>query len=283
MAMAGMLALSSCSNDNVDELAPEDAPRQMTFSAGYGDAGQTRTTLDISSFNVSFDAGDEISILSAKNANAKFTTAEGGATATFTGSARDDAKFCAVYPYTDGLALSGTSITGVTIPTTQWNGNWVNKNSHVWDPKAPIAYAVTEGASLQFHNLCAILSMIIRGDITNSNAIKNGNWGTVTISADQPLAGTFSLDTETGTLTATEGSKTVTAGDGTTNKVNLCQILLYIAIAPGTYTNFEVCVEDMIIEKCTIKKKGSVTFEAGKIYELGIFSSFIFKPQDKAA
>ena len=263
MAVAGMLALSSCSND--DDQIVENAPQQMTFTAGYGDAGQTRTTLDTSMKKVSFDAGDEISILSALNANAKFTTAEGGATATFTGSAVDDAKYYAVYPYTDGLALSGTTITGLTIPTTQWNDKWATKSGKGWDPKAPIAYAVTEDANLQFHNLCAIL--IIR--------IMTGKYGKVTIWADQPLAGTFSLDTATGTLTATEGSNVVTAGDGTTHNVSFDSKIMYIAIAPGTYTNFTVCAEDMSIEKCDIKTKGSsATFEAGKKYNLGVFETF---------
>jgi hypothetical protein len=44
----------------------------MTFTAGFGDGATTRATL--SGKSVSFDANDEISILSAKNTNTKFTT-----------------------------------------------------------------------------------------------------------------------------------------------------------------------------------------------------------------
>ena len=75
MAVAGMLALSSCSNDDNDV---QNAPRQMTFTAGFGDEAQTRATLDGSTKKVSFDAGDAISILSANNTNTNFTTTAGG-------------------------------------------------------------------------------------------------------------------------------------------------------------------------------------------------------------
>ena len=253
-----MLALSSCSNDDNDIQEAKNAPRQMTFTAGYNEGGETRATLNGDTKKVTFDANDEISILSAKNTNTQFTTSEGGASATFSGTATDDSKFYAVYPYTAGLTLSGDVISGVVIPSDQWNDKWgndINKESS-WDPKAPIAYATTTGASLQFHNLCAILKM--RPYWTEE--------GWIAISADQYLAGTFSLDTSTGTLTATAGSKTVTIGYP--NLVSERSDYLYIAIAPGSYTNFKVHLEDEYGYPAD-KSKASVTFEAGKIYDLG--------------
>ena len=156
IAVAGILALSACSkNDDT-----QNAPRQMTFTAGYNEGAQTRATMNFSTKKVSFDANDEISILSAKNANTKFTTSAGGASATFDGVATNDSKFYAVYPYTAGLTLSGDVITGVVIPSDQWNALWADYDeTSSWDPKAPIAYATTTGSSLQFHNLCAILKI----------------------------------------------------------------------------------------------------------------------------
>ena len=153
MAVAGMLALSSCSSDDNDSNE-QNVPRQMTFTAGFGNGAQTRATMDFSTNKVSFDANDEISILSTKNTNTKFTTTAGGASATFSGTAVDDTKFYAVYPYTTGLALSGNVISGVVIPTSQWNAQWADydKNSS-WDPKAPIAYATAIGSSLTFRLL----------------------------------------------------------------------------------------------------------------------------------
>jgi len=259
MAVAGMLALSSCSSDDNDSNE-QNVPRQMTFTAGFGNGAQTRATMDFSTNKVSFDANDEISILSTKNTNTKFTTTAGGASATFSGTAVDDTKFYAVYPYTTGLALSGNVISGVVIPTSQWNAQWADfdKNSS-WDPKAPIAYATAIGSSLTFRLLCAILKI---------NA--KGGWvGTITISADQNLAGTFSLDTSTGTLTATAGSKTVTTGKKSVNELKAFDDYLYIAIAPGSYTNFKVRAQWMDFND--EKTEASITFAAGKIYDMGEF------------
>ena len=258
IAVAGILALSACSK--IDDT--QNAPRQMTFTAGYNEGGVTRATMDFSTKKVSFDANDEISILSAKNTNTKFTTTAGGASATFSGTATDDSKFYAVYPYTAGLTISGDVISGVVIPSDQWNDKWADYNypESSWDPKAPIAYATTEGSSLQFHNLCAILKIRPYW----------GGDGWITISADQNLAGTFSLDTSTGTLTATAGSKSVTIGSSSDYMKLVMGFgsYLYIAIAPGSYTNFKVRTDEDYGGGAE-KTKASVTFEAGKIYDLG--------------
>ena len=267
MAVAGMLALSSCSNDDNDIQDVQNAPRQMTFTAGYNDGATTRASLDGSTKKVSFDANDKISILSAKNTNTQFTTTAGGASATFSGTATDDSKFYAVYPYTSGLTLSGDVISGIVIPTSQWNSGWKSEGNYSgWDPKAPIAYATTTGSSLTFRNACAILKVTITGF---------GTYAIFTISANEPLAGTFSLDTSTGTLTPTSGSTTVSVGNdfsGNCFNTDGGNKTAYIAIAPGTYTNFKLYLtnEDGAHESKT--KSVSVTFEAGKIYDLGSYN-----------
>ena len=267
MAVAGMLALCSCSNDDNDIQDVQNAPRQMTFTAGYNEGGETRATLNGSTKKVSFDANDEISILSAKNTNTKFTTSAGGASADFTGTATDDSKFYAVYPYTAGLTLSGDVISGVVIPTSQWNNGWNSTSNYSgWDPKAPIAYATTIGSSLTFHNACAILKVTF--PIANE-------YGRFTISANEPLAGTFSLDTSTGTLTPTSGSTTVTVGNPSDIYSGICTDqngkTVYVAIAPGTYTGFNLHIYKENNGEKSKTKSTSVTFEAGKIYDLGSY------------
>lgn len=248
MAVAGMLALSSCSNDN-DEIIAKNAPQQMTFTAAFGDKAQTRTTLD--GTKVSFDAGDAISILSASNDNVEFTTSEGGASASFDGWAGTDPTYYAVYPYTDGLTLSGTTISGVTIPYDQTNAA---TSTCGWDPKAPIAYATTTGTSLQFHNACALLK--ITNDRDKAYVIE--------VYCDGALTGTFSLDTSNGALTGSSDTETYAyAADVPSGQT------IYIAIAPGKKTSFSAYYESKESGDATIKEKESVTFEAGKIYDLG--------------
>ena len=257
MAVAGMLALSSCSNDDNDQTT-QNAPRQMTFTAGFGDEAQTRAALDGSTKKVSFEAGDGISILSANNTNTKFTTAEDGASATFTGTATADSKFYAVYPYTDGLTLDPSTgiISGVTIPYMQTG---VATSDCGWDPAAPIAYATTTGTSLQFHNACALLK------ITNNR----GEAEVIEVSCHEALAGTFSLNTSSGALSGSDGTAPFAAVMGVPSGKTI-----YIAIAPGEKTGFEVQWQGTDYSHASKWKHSAVTFEAGKIYDLGYTSAW---------
>ena len=257
MAVAGMLALSSCSNDD-NEQTPQNTPRQMTFTAGFGDDAQMRASLYDNMKKVKFDAGDQISILSANNTNTKFTTTAGGASATFTGTASDDSKFYAVYPYTAGLTLDPSTgiISGVEIPTAQFQANLSGCG---WDPRAPIAYATTTGTSLQFHNACALLK------ITNDK----GEAQVIEVSCHEALTGTFSLNTSDGTLSGS---------DGTAPYAAVMQVpadkTIYIAIAPGEKTGFEVQWMGTDYSFASKMKHLPVTFEAGKIYDLGNTSTW---------
>lgn len=251
MAVAGMLALSSCSNDDNDVQNTQNAPRQMTFTAGFGDGATTRASLYDNMKKVKFDAGDQISILSANNTNTKFTTTAGGASATFTGTATDDSEFYAIYPYTGGLGLSGTTISDVVIPTEQTNAATSDCG---WDPRAPIAYATTTGTSLQFRNACALLK------ITNDR----GQAMVIEVGCDQALTGTFSLNTSNGTLSGTTTQCAANVASVPDDKT------IYIAIAPGEKTNFTADWIGLNYSGYAVKQKSSpVTFEAGKIYNLG--------------
>ena len=249
MAVAGMLALSSCSNDDNDV---QNAPRQMTFTAGFGDEAQTRASLNGSTKKVSFETGDDISILSANNTNTQFTTSAGGASAAFTGTATADSKFYAVYPYTDGLTLDPSTgiISGVTIPYIQTGAATSDCG---WDPTAPIAYATTTGTSLEFHNACALLKINNdRGDAMH-----------IQVSCDEALTGTFSLDTSSGALSGINTRPLARVMNVPSDKT------IYIAIAPGTKNYFTVIWMGMGGSGYAFKDKASVTFEAGKIYNLG--------------
>lgn len=256
MAVAGMLALSSCSNDDNDVQNTQNAPRQMTFTAGFGDEAQTRAALDGSTKEVSFETGDDISILSANNTNTRFTTTEDGASVTFTGTATADSKFYAVYPYTPNLTLSGTTISGVEIPTVQF---LAAGSTCGWDPRAPIAYATTTGTSLQFHNACALLK------ITNNK----GDAMIIEVSCNEALTGTFSLNTSSGALSGS---------DDTFPSAAVMQVpadkTIYIAIAPGEKNNFTVNWDDGNGGHARKRKNSAVTFEAGKIYDLGNTSAW---------
>ena len=256
MAVAGMLALSSCSNDDNDQTT-QNAPRQMTFTAGFGDEAQTRAALNGSTKKVSFETGDDISILSANNTNTRFTTTEDGASATFTGTATADSKFYAVYPYKDGLTLDPSTgiISGVEIPSSQFDAVY---STCGWDPRAPIAYATTTGTSLQFHNACALLK------ITNDK----GEAQVIEVACNEALTGTFSLNTSSGALSGTN-----TRPFAAVMQVPADQTI-YIAIAPGEKTGFQVNWLGTDHSFASKMKHLPVTFEKGKIYDLGNTSTW---------
>ena len=257
MAVAGMLALSSCSNDDNDIQDVQNAPRQMTFTAGYNEGAQTRATMDFSTKKVTFDANDKISVFSKSvTTNAQFTTSAGttAGSATFTGSTADDTEYYAVYPYKSGMThASGTSVIGnVQIPSIQ---NAAATNG--WDPAAAIAYATTTGSTLTFHNACALLKIHNdRGDNATINITDMG-YGA--------MAGTFSLDTSTGTLTKQENKSSSVSASGVPNNTTI-----YLAIAPGTFNGFTAEYNGSYSRM----KVSAITFEKGKIYNLGNTSSW---------
>ena len=264
-ATAALLSLSGCSEeDALNGSGAEDLPQAMTFTASYSGEESTRATLNGTS--ETFDAGDSISILSTRNANVRFVTTNGGKSANFTGSAKSDSRYYAIYPFSSSLSLSayGSTISGLTIPTSQWNSNWTEGNMSAWDPSAPLAYAVaSSNNNLVFNNVCAILKITI--PTTDNNV-------TITIGADQKMAGSCSLLNGNLTIDPTNGSNVVTVGNST-NKVKGGSIV-YVAIAPGRYTNFYVSAHNG--RKENRKNKADITFAANVIHNLGSF--FIDSP-----
>lgn len=261
LAVAVALSIASCSEDNeVDVKGGTSASRSMSFTAKYSDKDGTRATLNGN--NETFDAGDAITIISAKNRNTKFVTSTGGSTVTFTGSAEYDDVFHAVYPYQSNCVFysSNSKIGQLQIPNAQWNDCWAEGDLSGWDPNAPLAYAVgSPEGTLYFRNLCAILKITIGPD---------DNGVSLTIGADQKMVGECAILNGALTVDSNVGKNKLTVGNAN-NKV-AGGTSVYVAIAPGEYDNFYVTSED--ISHTTSKTKAHATFEANKIYDLGTFT-----------
>ena len=118
---------------------------------------------------------------------------------------------------------------------------------------AAVDYATTTGSSLQFHNLCALLK-VTNGKNVSVNINISSNF--------EPLAGTFKLNTSTGELICTSQKQDLCVNSVPNGKT------IYIAIAPGTYKKFWAGWEIEGVNYVE-KSKSNVTFEAGKIYDLG--------------
>lgn len=264
IAVASIFALSGCSNINDNQ----NTLQEMTFTAGFGDGVQTRATLDFSTKKVSFDAPDYIRIISASNQKSKtkkFTTNSGGASATFTGTAiSGDPVYYAIYPYNSydsWLELDGATIKYVHLSNDQSaaaEAAAAAESGCGWDKNAAIAYARADGSSLKFKHACALLK------ITNDDPNYVGPAVDFRIQASKNIAGTFNLNTESGELTSQSSSldnNEIIVGLVPYNKT------VYIAIPACTLDWFKVLYGAGSIWQ--YKQKSSVTFEAGKIYDLG--------------
>lgn len=265
MAVAGMLALSSCSNDS-DELVINETPQEMTFTAGYGDA----TRAAISGTSVTWESGDGIKVFSTKNNTGKnfsLSTGAGTNSATFTGTAVDDSKFYAVYPSLYGTSLDGTTIKGLKIDRYQYNDAWEDmdaEDTSGLDMISTFAVAVADaGEALQFKSICAILKVKL-----NPGSCSNP---TVKVQANEYMADMFDYNTEDGTITCQKNGANYKYVQAPQINVANGSRTLYLKILPGTYTNFKLVVTGDY-DNIASKTKASVTFEAGKVYDLGTYT-----------
>lgn len=271
MAVAGMLALSSCSNDS-DELVINETPHEMTFTAGYGEA----TRAAISGTSVTWEDGDAIKVFSTKNntgINFSLSTGAGSNSATFTGEAVDDSKFYAVYPSGYGTSLDGTTIKGLRIECDQinldaWQLMADTEDTSGLDKWGTFAVAVADaGQALQFKSICAILKvkLIPSGRLGGRNT-------TVKVQADEDMADIFDYDTATGAITRQNNGANSNYVQAEQVYVKGGSRTLYLKILPGTYTNFNLSVTGpMTMSTFADRTKTSVTFEAGKVYDLGSY------------
>lgn len=274
MAVAGMLALSSCSK-NSDELVINEIPQEMTFTAGYPDGDATRAAIK-SDKSVTWETGDRIKVFSAKNSTgASFSISSGPGTksATFTGTAVADSKFYAVYPF-KGTSLDGTTIKAIWLSESQNSVDDRNDpegaETWKWDKINAISVAVANpGEALQFKTICAVLKVkLTPGSGYDEDNVK------VRVQANEIMADQFDYDTADGTITRLNSSnannyvefKTSTSEERTRN--------VYICILPGTYNNFNLKVTSGWSNTVRANKTKSsvVTFEAGKVYDLGTYT-----------
>lgn len=156
--LAAIALFASCTKDEFKGASNDKNLVEMTFTASA--EGLTKTVLNADR-SVSFNAGDAISIF-ANGTNYKFTTAEGGANAVFTGTAEVASTYYALCPYQEAATIEGGVIKNVTV-----NKGSTPCNKGSFDPEKEISVAVTTGGSLNFKTICALLKFTVPEDITD--------------------------------------------------------------------------------------------------------------------
>ena len=170
----------------------------VEFTAGI----ETRTALIESTQEVNWSAGDAISIFSSAKpeTNAKFESSViNGNKAKFSGDIEEGDKYYALYPYSEGNSLNGTTLTG------NLSGTQAAAKGSFADKCNP-AFARTSDKNLSFSNLCGLIKVnipVLSSPVTKIT-LKGNN--------DEVLAGAYTLDADAevpAIAMAAEGTKEI--------------------------------------------------------------------------
>ena len=214
-ALVLALGLTSCQSE-LAELTPSGGER-ITLTATQDDEAGTRTYLNDSK-QVVWSEGDALSVFDVRGINQPFelTNGFGTTTAKFEGTVTPSSvtEYYAVYPYGAGYAISGGTVTGVVLPSSQ------TAVAGGFDKAAAIMTCHTTTGNLPFKQLCAFVQ------ITTESAAKK-----IVFKANgtENLAGTLDV------AIAADGIGTATVTSGGTGTVTLVPASGETTIAAGTY------------------------------------------------
>ena len=242
VAAVALMALVSCNKEEinggvVETPQPQEPSVIVEFTASL-DAEDTKTTLDATNKKTLWSADDAISIN-----GQKFTIKEiqEDGKAVFVNTAELPANFAAPYTAKYPYQANGT----VSIPATQ------NVTEGQFDPSAVAAVAYSDDMSLVFKNATSLLKFQVSATCDQ-----------VVLSSDDALAGTLTVtlpEEFDGVPTFAAANKSVTVkGTFVTGKD------YYVAVLPGTKSNFKVSVYDK-----EVKSAPSVTINRSMIVNMG--------------
>lgn len=204
------LALVSCKKDEKSAVSGDT----MSFTAVIGGGEKTEI---YDGGKLKWTEGDSILI----NGKVFHSELEGeGETAVFTGEALEAEKYEAYYPVS--LKVGEDHV----LPATQfYDGDNLSKVNPM--------YAESATTDLQFYNICAMVKLVVKGEGTVTK---------ITVSADQPLSGTFTMNKENGKYyaeVASTGASAVTLDCGGVILNPTTATPFYIALPQGDYTNLK--------------------------------------------
>lgn len=162
---AAMVLAASCAKEHLPSVSTEPVMVSKTFTA---DMVATKTSLN-EGRHVFWTAGDRISVFdNAGNKNNAFESSNlNGNTALFSGYVSEGAsEYIAIYPYKYGTSYNASDrqIT-IDIPVSQK----AVKGS--FDNNLNVCIAVSQGETLNFKNVCALLKVTIPESMTNVKAL----------------------------------------------------------------------------------------------------------------
>lgn len=251
----GALVIASCQKENSADLPKVDSP---VFTATLDADSDTKTVLveTVDGKKSHWESGDAIRVLNETGNAADYTTTDAGVTATFTTTTKGfrGTEFIAMYPASPAgsVSLSNKKVYKLWLKNAQ-----TADEDGGYDPNAHIAVAYTNTNSFVFKNVVALLKISVLGTGVQNISVSSAS--------GEKIVGNFTYNPATGEVTTNDGinysnsSKVTLSGtftDGTD---------YYIAVLPGTYSEFALSVNGITVNK----KSSDVTFKSGKIYNLG--------------
>ena len=242
------LALASCANEDVAQgttgTETDNDKNLTTFVAG--DKAKTRTSMDYTSGNFFWEAGDYIYVKDDNNVWRKSSNAPTGKVASFKfkvpGKFTASASYKVYYPGKNG------SNDQVTIPATQTQAT-PNTTAHFGesgDCGTATATGTVGGGSFSFA-LDHQTAILVLQPYAGNTVLNNGCYLTkVEITSDNNITGTYTLDPSSGELTGAGTGKEInitTTGSGAyTNGFSLTSAVsattadkIYVHVMPGTH------------------------------------------------
>ena len=258
-AAVAMFAAVSCQKEIITPEMPEENVEVFEVIAVATE--ETKTTLK-EGVKTYWTSSDALTVFDAEGVNQKFTTdiTTDAASARFTTNkfaypVDPEAALIAVYPYTAGATLNGTTVTGLSLPTSQ------DASANNFDPKATIAYAnatVADNRNLKFNNAYGLFKFTIGEDNITSVAISTNN--------KESLSGNVSLSIADGKMTVVSDANSTVTLKGTFTKGSV----YYIAALPGTFTKgIKVSLGTASGTTEVKSTQNSVTLKANSVLELG--------------
>ena len=241
------LAFASCANEDVAQgttgTETDNDKNLTTFVAG--DEAKTRTTMDYTSGNFYWEAGDYIYVKDDNNVWRKSSNSPTGKVASFKfkvpGKFTASASYKVYYPGKNG------SNDQVTIPAAQSQSE-PNSTAHFGvsgDCGTATATGTVGGGSFSFA-LDHQAAILVLQPYTSNVALNNCYLTKIEVTSDNNITGTYTLDPSSGELTGAGTGKEInitTTGSGAyTNGFSLTSTVsattadkIYVHVMPGTH------------------------------------------------
>lgn len=181
LSAAAVMFLAACQEKSISE---ECGITSLTATVEQqGEPGATKTYFE--SKTVKWSAGDAIEVFHSGDKSYRYdlTSGDGTTSAKFTSSeATSGTPQYAIYPYSAGATISGSTIT-FSLPATQTYA------ANSFGNGANVAVAKIIGSNMEFKNVCGVLRLSLKGHMKVSRIELKGN-------NDEWLCGTFTADAD---------------------------------------------------------------------------------------